>query len=118
MGFKFSEIASRRVPFSVTIGDGTLTGFYNAAAFTSRLEMAAKAPDADTSLLARMLSMLIVEWDLVDDEGRFGEPGGPYPTTEEALLDVPLEFLGQVMSGINEAIRPNPTTPATSGSFS
>ena len=61
---------------------------------------------------AKVLSQVLVGWDLQDDDGN------PYPLTEGALGDLPGHFLADVVNAFFEQQRPNDKKSRTSeGSF-
>lgn len=56
--------------------------------------------------LCKLLSKVLVGWDLVGDDDK------PYPTTEAALRKLPIAFLGLVVQGITGDMRPNAPSAA------
>lgn len=58
--------------------------------------------------LCKLLTKVLIGWELVGDDDK------PYPTTEAALRKLPIAFLGMVVKGITDDMRPNPPSAATS----
>lgn len=58
--------------------------------------------------LCKLLAKVLVGWELV------GEDEKPYPTTEAALRKLPIAFLGLVVKGITDDMRPNGQSAAAS----
>ena len=110
MGFSLSKITGRAASVAVTVDGETLTAHYNPAAFTPKLQAEVKGATDEASVLVTMLHRLLTGWDLEDN-------GQPYPITTEALMELPVPFLAQVLQAITEDLAPNPTKPATTGSF-
>lgn len=112
---KLATIENDAVDVAVSYKGETLHVTYNAAAYTSKLEESLRRPEEETSqsrILARLLSRLLVKWDLVDAKDK------PVKTDEETLAGLPIKFLSAVAKGITEDTSPNSTTTADSGSFS
>jgi len=58
--------------------------------------------------LCKLLAKVLVSWELVGDDDK------PYPTTEAALRKLPIAFLGIVVKGITDDLRPNGPSAAAS----
>ncbi|MCE7982543.1 MAG: hypothetical protein DYG89_15235 [Caldilinea sp. CFX5] len=56
--------------------------------------------------LCKLLTKVLIGWELVGDDEK------PYPTTEAALRKLPIAFLGVVVKGITDDLRPNGTSAA------
>lgn len=110
---RLSDICKQRVEVKVPINGEELVVGYNPAAYTPN--KAAELDDAegdDARSVAKLLSEVITDWDLIGDDGE------PYPTTLEALCDVPNLLLGKVLTAIVADIRPDPTPGSSSASGS
>lgn len=64
--------------------------------------------DSVESVIEQFLVMA-VSWDFVPDEGK-----PPIPLTKEALMDVPLEILGDVLGAITDDLSPKEATDDSS----
>lgn len=60
------------------------------------------------SALARTVSNILISWDLTDENGK------PYPVTEKALRDLPMQLLSKVSVAIQDDIAPNAQKSGTS----
>ena len=69
---------------------------------------AAVASGFESDVAYVMMSRVLSDWDLQDDEGR------PLGVTEQAIKSVPLTFIGLIMEAIQEDARPNPRRDANS----
>ena len=76
----------------------------------------------NTDVAYPILEAMLVDWDLEEDVvGDNGQPTGEVrklPVTREGIKKIPLSFLGLVLEGIQEDVRPNPTTGETSEDIS
>jgi hypothetical protein len=95
--------------------EDTLTITYRPRAWTPSIHAAlleaidrGRTPEA----LVINLSTLVVEWDLLDDDGK------PIPTTPESLRGVSLQVLNIAVETINADMLPDPTPAATSNGSS
>jgi hypothetical protein len=107
---KLSTLRNKSVKCSVTLGDDTLNFTHDPSRFTPRFYQEVLSEDGTGKArdLAVFLAALVTEWDLTDDAG------APYPLTVDALCDLPVEFLGEVVKSINETNNPKPTSSAAS----
>lgn len=71
------------------------------------------ADSADHDFRVSMLSRMITKWDVVED----AKSKKPYPTTKEALDELPPEFLTAVLNAITEDLFPKEPTEPPTGSF-
>ncbi|MBI1756204.1 MAG: hypothetical protein HYR64_03755 [Fimbriimonas ginsengisoli] len=109
---KLADLSKETLPFEVALPAGVLKGAFRPQAYTPRVEqLVGEAQDgpAPAQALADALSRLLVSWDLE------GEDGEPYPTSLEALLEVPVPVLGEVFRAIAQAMVPKPKSAARSG---
>lgn len=107
---KLAQILAETAILAVEKYDLTVT--YRPGATTPEeqdraLELAENSREG--AAMAKALSTLLVEWDLYDDEGEV------YPVTEEALRQLPNQFLADVFRSVLETQRPNATKSAKSG---
>jgi hypothetical protein len=110
MPVDLKKILSQEATTRVPLGDVEITIVYNAAALTPRLYQELKQAD-DIDGLAPLLSHLLIRWDVMDGEK-------PYPTTVEALSELPIVVLTAVTGAILEGLVPNPKSGDSTGSFS
>lgn len=129
---KASCIKNLKTPATIDFGGGNILNFvHNPAAFTPRLEMLINKPEDQqtTGDLALFVSIVVVQWDLVADAESVAEiPNAAelnivadkvWPITQEALCELPIEFLGQLVKRINQDSNPNASSSApTAGSSS
>ena len=66
----------------------------------------------DETALRHFLAAVLVSWDVI------GEDGNPYPVDAESLIPFPYDFLMAATMAVQEAIRPNLESAATSGATS
>lgn len=115
MAIRLSNLsrARRNCTVPVTVDEGTgesadLPVVYNPRAFTPDLEaQAIKVDDSkrgQLSFLATALSTLLVDWDLEDDDGN------KLGTDVATLMCMKAAVLGEVFSGIQKDMAPNPAT--------
>jgi hypothetical protein len=111
---RLAQVIKRETTAEIEVGEEKLAVRYDPAVLTPRFvqEMMAKEGEQDVAFVADMLSRVLKGWDLTDENGE------QYPLTPDALMDLPLEFLFSVLSGVQDAMRPNPTKRERSGSFS
>jgi hypothetical protein len=95
--------------------EDTLTITYRPRAWTPSIHAAlmeainsGQTPEA----LVINLSTLVVEWDLLDDDGK------PIPTTPESLRGVSLQVLNIAVETINADMLPDPTPNGNSDASS
>lgn len=111
MPIKLSHLASDRRTCTITVGDETVTVTYRPGGVTPELEDELRDCAADQrggAALVALLSHCLVEWDVLDDDGR------PLAPTPKNLRRLPTVFLGQVAQAITDDLRPN---PPSGGSF-
>lgn len=89
--------------------------WYNAAGYTTALEARAHQDlegDVKSRYFATMLAAILQDWEVGNSKEEH------YPTTVEALSELPLNFLSYVLNALVEKILPNETSSAASGSGS
>lgn len=123
---KARAIKNKPVPAAVDFGDGDVLNIvHNPAAFTPRLEMMISRPEQEqtTADMAMFLHLVLVSWDLEADAETVAEltadvgkervkelgikAGEVWPLSAEALCELPIKFLGQVIQRINQDNTPN-----------
>lgn len=100
---KLSDLQQDTLPFQAAVDGGTIKGKFRPRAYTPKVEqlvVGAQETASPASSLAEALSRLLVSWDLS------AEDGAPYPTSHEALLEVPVVVLGDVFKAIARAMAP------------
>lgn len=121
MPIQLSHLKSQRKQLTVSVvvdeSNEELFLAYNPGVITEdTLNDAQKAADTgDGSALNRLLSIIVKEWDLIDENG---EPlalidrvtGGP----DKRLNTVPIPFKAMLLREIMEDVRGDPTMPASS----
>ncbi len=107
-----SDLQKESVRFEAAVDGGKITGRFRPRAYTPRVEqlvIGARESRSPASSLAEALSLLLVSWDLTGDDGK------AYPTSSEALHDVPVVVLGDVFRAIAGAMNPKATSGEPSG---
>lgn len=94
---KLSDLKAATKKLTVPLGGEVLTISYRPGAITLS---AAYSDD-----IAQVLSQVLAGWDLEDDDGK------TYPTTREALMNLPIDFLARVVRAILEDAAPNGMKP-------
>lgn len=94
---KLTELKAKTRQLVIPFESDSLTISYRPAAITLKI--------AYSDDIAQVLNQVLVGWNLEDDEGR------PYPTTVEALKNLPIEFLARVIRAILEDAAPNVMRP-------
>jgi hypothetical protein len=91
----------------VDFGDaGTLNIVWAAGKLTPALQSELTGASTDAMAIARVLSTLIVSWDMEID-------GTPAPVTVEFIGSLPLEALGKVFKAMGEAVAVGEVSGAT-----
>ena len=101
---RLSDLAKDRRTVTVTVNGGTVSVTYRPGGITPQSEDALRELIAEQragASLVAMLSGILVEWDLQDDEGQ------PYPMDAESLRRLPTVFLSAIAEGISADLRPN-----------
>ena len=109
---KLSDLQQDTLSFSASVDGGVIKGMFRPRAYTPRVEqlvVGAQETSSPASSLAEALSLLLVSWDLCDEDG------APYPCTCEALLEVPVVVLGDVFKAIARSMAPKATSAESSG---
>lgn len=103
MPIKLSDLTKQTRTIQVDIGASEpLEVEYRIQAYTPEIESEiANAEQRPAATLSRILSMLVVCWSLVDDNGSM------YPLDEEYTVKLPLSLMLSVFSKIAEDMRPN-----------
>lgn len=115
MAIRLSNLSRARRECTVTVTVDEASGesaelpvVYNPRAFTPDLEAQAikveESKRGQLSFLAEAVSTLLVDWDLVDDDGN--KLGTDVPT----LMTMKAAVLGEVFAGIQKDMAPNPKT--------
>lgn len=66
---------------------------------------AAKRDEGDQAV-PHLLSRILVSWEVNDTEGAVTEAGSMWPVTFDALCQLPLAFLGDVLAAIQADMEP------------
>ncbi len=115
MPVRIGNLVRDRRTVTIPIDDETITITYRPGGFTpdteDRLREYADDQRGGAALVA-MLADVLVEWDVLDDDGK------PLRPTAENLRRLPTMFLGQVAQVIAEDMRPNPQSAGVSGAGS
>lgn len=109
---KLSDLQQDTLPFTADVDGGVIKGKFKPRAYTPRVEqlvVGAQDTASPASSLAEALSRLLCSWDLSDEEGN------PYPTTAQALHEVPVVVLGDVFKAIAKSMSPKATSVEPSG---
>lgn len=103
MAIKLSDLTKQTRVIQVDIGASEpLEVEYRTQAYTPEVESEiANAEQRPAATLSRILSMLVVRWSLVDDNGNM------YPLDEKNTARLPLSLMLAVFSKIAEDMRPN-----------
>ncbi len=109
---RLSDVRKKRVEVRVAIEGEELVVGYNPATYTPNKAAELAGEEADARAVARLLSEVLTDWDLLGDDGL------PYPTTVEALCEVPNLVLGKVLNAIVADLQADPTRPGNSASGS
>ena len=130
MPMNIGALRKGRQEFDMDLGGETLHVVFSLDEYTAELEdellsesqKSIEGSPLYAGLLIPVLSRLVLEWDLVDDEqGSFtGTPGAPIPPTEANLRKIPSMFLIEVLQAIRTNAKPSSEEGKTSpgGSFS
>lgn len=104
MPIKLSDLTKQTRVIQVDVGaNEPLEVEYRIQAYTPEIESEiANAEQRPAATLARILSMLVVRWSLVDDNDAM------YPLDEKSTAKLPLPLMLAVFSKIAEDMRPNP----------
>lgn len=120
MSLTLSQLRKRAVPVEIEISEPDapkkelIKLEFNPRIYSPNyLSEVAGLPVDDNYSWARMLSKLVIKWDIVwgkEDaaEGRCADDqvGKPYPITFESLSELPLEVLIKIAAGIREKAQP------------
>lgn len=117
MAIKLADLKKNTRTFTLAVGDEELHVEYVPAGVTPEvLSMLQRSVSDDAGLGANMLveiiGSMLVRWDLLDDDGQEIKPDPGF------LGRLPIQFLSQVVMGIVEDMRPNPSSAADSGAGS
>jgi hypothetical protein len=76
----------------------TLNVTYDPSVMTPNTEVSLRKTEENASVIVGMLLKMILKWDLMDGKK-------VVPLTEEALMDLPFEVLGLVITGISKHVQ-------------
>lgn len=94
---KLSQLRDRRVPLAIDVLGDVLNVVYNPSYITPEVEQ--EIADANSSeQMSRLLSGMLVEWDLVDDA-----TNTPVGTDAETLRKLPTIILAHILGKVSEA---------------
>ena len=111
---KVSDLAKKEKELVIRVGDGPtdlVHVVYRPGALT--LEVSDQVKEImetgfEHEVALAMLKAMVVKWDLEDEDEK------ELPVNEQTIKQVPLEFLGMILRGIEADARPNPTMGETS----
>ncbi len=103
MSIKLSDLTKQTRILAVDVGAAEpLEVEYRVQAYTPEIESEiSRADQRPAGTLSRILSMLVVRWSLVDDDGSM------FPLDEVHTAKLPLSFMLSVFAKIAEDMRPN-----------
>ncbi len=103
MSIQLSELNQEIRTIEIPFGEKMLNVKYHVHGYTGEIEaeILSNGERMPASTMARILSKILVEWDLMNGEEA-------YPTTEGTLAKLSLTFLTQVLTAIAQDMRPNP----------
>lgn len=102
MPIQLSQLKANTRSVVVAYYDDTVTVRYQPSVLTPNREAAIKATaaDSDNTALLETIADLVVEWDVLDAEGK------PLPRTVDVLRDLPSAFLMTIFQAIGEDMAP------------
>ena len=109
---RLSDLQQEVLSFEAMVNGGSIKGKFKPKAYTPKVEqlvIGARETGAPAGSLAEALSLLLVSWDLVDERDE------PFPTSSEALLEVPVVVLGDVFKAIARGMAPKAMSAEPSG---
>ncbi len=108
---RIGNLVRDRKTVTVQVGDGTVQVTFRPSGITPEIEDRLRDMIAEQRVGASfvaLLSGILVEWDLQDDEGR------PYPMDAESLRRLPTVFLYAVAQAVSAEMVPNPPSGGSS----
>lgn len=114
MPISLSEIQSKTRTVTVDVAEaGSLQVTYRPSVYTPSFESQINRyiAERNTNVLGWMLSELVQEWDLYEDD----EMQVPVPLEPERLSTLPIRVLGAISEAITGDMRPNRPSAGTSG---
>lgn len=108
MPYDVEDLNGVREDFKLTLPyapDDPIHIIYNPQGFTPKLEKQIndlRNEDGSAQAVVRILKSMLVDWDVVKTVD--GEKI-PFGVEDEALMELPVKFLGDVMGGIAEEIQ-------------
>lgn len=103
---RLSQLLGEKRTIEAEFEGDTLTLTYDPSAYTAEAEdryMAARETQRNIGSLVEALLVLLINWDLVDEEG------ATVPIDRETLRSLPGKFLNDCMDAINEDSAPKKT---------
>lgn len=97
-----AELKTVFIPF----GDDEIKIVYKPSEWTPKTTMDLQETEgaAQTEFSVNLLSKMIVEWDVLEDEG-----GPPMPITKKNLMALPQMVINAIIEGVTEHMRPKAT---------
>ena len=111
---KIGNLVRDRKTVTVAVGNGTVQVTFRPGGITPETEDRLREMIAEQRVGASfvaLLSGIIVEWDLQDDDGK------PYPTDAESLRRLPTMFLYSVAQAVSAEMVPNAPSGGTSAAI-
>jgi hypothetical protein len=121
MPIHVSKVRDKQSSVTVSYGDEKATVHYNQNALSTRAwrEIRSRSKGdgetVDDEFSVAVLSQIITKWDVmtVNEDKK----PVPYPTTKDALDELPPQFLNAVVKAIVEDLFPSPEVVAATSSF-
>lgn len=128
MALKTSQLNSARAEFDWSYMGEDVHVVYNPQMFTPAMERRINEAingktEARAEALVFMLRSMLIDWDLVKDEvdPETNEPTGvevPFGTSEDAMMELPVKFLGDAIEAIAGEIQAKGEEGKASGATS
>lgn len=84
---------------TVTYGDETMPIEYNMGGLSPQTIELLNNPGTSLPAMARMLSEVLIKWEVVDDDGTV------LPITKDTLMEFPVDFLSALGGAITDAVK-------------
>jgi len=112
MPVRVSNLVRDRRMIRIPVGEDVIQITYRPGGFTAETEERLREYAADQrggAALVALLADCLIEWDLLDDDGKNLAP------TAENLRRLPTVFLSQVAQAVADDMRPNLASAGSSG---
>lgn len=111
MPVRISHLSADQRTIKIPWGDDAVIVTYRPSGISPAIEDRVRehmAAEKAGAMLVELLASCLVDWDLLDDNGR------PLPTNKKALRELPTVFLTKVTTAITEDMSPNLMSGGTS----